>query len=363
MMTALKETFYRIEWKLAVKTGIAAALGFFLSVALTTLLQRPDTLVSGVWCVLTAIVVLQANLGGTYQAALNRFLGVLTGSVMGGLFTSWLGSDPWSLALAIFSTVIICSIINIKDSVRIACLSTAVVMVLWGLKSNISPWLFSFYRLTDSTLGICIALFVAHVIWPERVVKNLQENIIKALGLISQLYRLSVKLDHGEENQGIADNLFMEIDDLMQKSRTCLDTLYLEFLTNRSSLEGWTLFVHEIENIFKAVYTLKKVDKTMLIKIFDDRLANQVALVIEKTDLSFQDLAKFIQSQKTPTHLTELDDALVVLDQEMLRFRGTHTIRKFNLEDVENFYVFFHNLRYVGEDVKKIESRIEQLIQ
>lgn len=367
---APKTTFMRtllgkIEVKLAAKTGIAASLALFLGVAFSNIFDRPDVLVSGLWCVMASIVVLQAQLGGTYKAAWVRFFGVLVGSIVGSLFISyWNIDNPIYLGVGIFFTIIICSLLSLKDSFRIGALSTAVIIILGSHHPEVNPWIFGFFRFVDSCIGIIVAVFVAHVIWPERASENLRLNLMKTLTMIGKYYRLAITLEPENENnvQEKADEeLFIEIQDLLHENRLYLEESKLEVLSRPPAPEDWTLIVSQLETMFESVAALKNVHKETLIKIFDDSLSEQISNVVDKTDMGFQELHKMLKSQKKPLHSAELEEALTSLNQDLLRFRGTRTTRKFNLEDVESFFVFFYRLRAIGESVYKMEQYLQKL--
>lgn len=355
--------FCKIEVKLALKTGIAAALALFLGLALGRIFDRPDVLVSGLWCVLAAIVVLQAQLGGTYKAAWVRFLGVLIGSIIGSLSIYFFDIDIiLNVCLSIFFTIIICSILNLKESFRIASLSTAVIIILGEHNPAVNPWMFGFFRFIDSCIGIAVAVFVAHVIWPEKAGEHLRFNLMKSLTLIGKYYRLATMLEpEGEGYAKALDEQFFEIQKLTYENRLYLDESKLEILSRPPGPEDWTIVVNQVELIFESVVALGQVKKDVLVKIFDDSLSAHISEVIDKTDLGFQDLEKLIESQKAPQHLAELDEALKALSDDLLRFRGTRTTRKFNLEDVESFFVFFYRLKSIGEGVLKLELYLQKL--
>ncbi len=80
----------RINFKIAVRTGVSASIGLLLGSQFSRLTERPDNLSNGLWCVVSAIVVLQAQIGGTYKAAWNRFFGVTIGALIGAFVTTFL---------------------------------------------------------------------------------------------------------------------------------------------------------------------------------------------------------------------------------------------------------------------------------
>jgi uncharacterized membrane protein YgaE (UPF0421/DUF939 family) len=266
----------RLEGKIALKTGITAALSWTAGVGFSNLFSRPDGLVSGLWTVITAVVVLQANLGGTYNAALQRFLGVMIGSILGAGFTWWFGASPLSLGVSIFFTVTLCALSGLKESIRIACLSVCVIMVLWGMRPEISPWSFALFRFLDSCLGILIAVTIAHTLWPAKATTLIQQDLAKTLTGLSKLYRLGASLN-GDTHLTSSTHLIDDLHVLLRGSRDILEESKLEVLTHYSSLDDWKLLIGLQEELCEWISTLREIDKRNLTVIIDDDLAENLS--------------------------------------------------------------------------------------
>lgn len=365
-LASIKEAFARVELKTAVKVGVAATISWFVGTGVAKFMDRPDTLVSGVWCVVTSIVVLQAHLGGTYKAAWMRFLGVLIGSILGCLFTSWLGANPAALGLSVGATVIVCTFLNLKDSVRISCLSVAVIMILWGIKPEMHPWQFGVYRFIDSCLGIVVAMFIAHALWPSQAKNKLQANIAKSFGLLSKLFRMAVNLESPSEPQSKTSGLLeSEVLDLIKESKAYLDEAKLELLTGQASLDDWKILLNDLEDILENVMTMKTLPKGKLALILDDSLDNNLNRVIDQSDLMFQELSKKLEpngSTKGSEVKENLISAIKGLKEDLIRFRGTKTTRKFDLGDVEGFFVYFYGVGSITENLLKAEEIVPKVI-
>lgn len=352
----------KLELKTALKTSLAASLSLFLDLFLSKVFNRPDTLISGLWCVLATIVVLQPQLGGTYKAAWIRFSGVAIGSLIGSLFFIYLGANhPTSLGASIFLTIVICSLLNLNDSFRIACLSTAVIIIYGSVNPSFDPWVFSFFRFIDSCIGIIVAIFVAHVLWPEKASEHLRTNVVKILRLLSKQYRVVIDL-RLEKNVDLhtLDEIFIETQELFYQNLDYLEESKLESLNRSQEPEEWAFIINQLEIIFESIVALKNVRLEILTKIFDDSLSHHVTNVITTTDASMHDLEKMLEMGKVPLHIDELSTALGDLNQDLLRFRATRTTRKFNLEDVESFFVFFYRLKIIGEAVIKLTEYLQK---
>lgn len=362
-----RNTFGRIEIKSAIKVGIAAAIGLFVGVWFSSLFDRPDSLVSGLWCVVSAIVVVQAHLGGTYKAAWERFLGVLIGSILGCLFTSFFGSNPISLGLAVSLTVLICTFLNLHDSVRIACLSVTVIMVLSGLRPDVHLWWFGLCRFLDSCLGILIAVIVAHTIWPTEATNKIQYNMSKILTSLSKLFHLASDLEPDAERH---DKLFYaikeDVDELLTDSNAHLDEVKLELALRQSNLEDWGLLLHCLSGALDAIMTLKQLQKSKLMLMLDDSLLNKLHDFMDITETSFQNLSKAIEpnaGQKMLSIDTDLNQSYKELKEDLIRLRGTRTTRQFDWKEIESFFVYFYSIGMVAEELFQIQNLLPKILQ
>lgn len=360
----IKKILIATEAKMAFKTGLAASISLVIGLSFAQIFDRPDVLVSGLWCVLAAIVVMQAHLGGTYKAAWMRFFGVLIGSIAGATLINFMGSGPISLGISVFLTIVLCSLINIKDSFRIAALSTALIVITGGLKPEINPWLFGFFRFVDSCIGIVVAVAVARLLWPEKAIENIRKNISKTLNLLSKYFHLAVELE--PEIPGHTANsfsLFGEIISLLDENRDYRKEAEAELSDNTALREHWTLITDQLETTFDSVDSLKNVHKETISKILDDALAAELSNFINQIDNAFESLEKMMSAESTDSNLSGLNESIQNLNTELLRFRATRTTRKFNIEDVESFFVFFYSLRSIGEALIKMESQMKTLAE
>jgi uncharacterized membrane protein YgaE (UPF0421/DUF939 family) len=331
----------RLDWKIAIRVGIAAIAAWSLGILFTKLFDRPDRLASGLWTTLTAIIVLQAYLGGTYMASWNRFLGVLIGSITGGFFTSLFGSSPLSLGISIALTIMFCSILNLKESYRISSVSAAVVMILWGFSEQVSPWVFSFFRFIDSCLGILIAMVVAHTVWPTHVTKKLRADMGTTLRKLNQLYRMVFIIEAQEESY---QALVKDIDDHLVKNRELLDILKPELMLKSQHMETWSILTTDTERLFESIISLGSAYSQSTRSIFDINLSNYLMEVMDQSNTAFRDVALMIEAEKKDDPSYSLALTLKQLKEEQLRFRAANSTRQYSLDAVENFFVFFYAL-------------------
>jgi len=359
----LQGMLQQVEWKIAFKTAIAACITLVLSLSLNTIFKRPDTIISGLWATLAAIVVQQAHLGSTYRSAWIRFLGVLIGCLMGGLFTTFLGSNPFTLGVSIFLTVVICSAFYLKESLRIACLSVAVVMLLWGIRPETSPWAFALYRFLDSCLGIAVAVAVAHVVWPLEVTKKLSANVGKTMQNMSEMHRIAAGLAPLSDIQTIYfRKLARDTDELIWKNRQILEDSKLELLSTYSSLEEWKFLFNHFDAIMDRISILCRVHKDRLSQIVDEGLVRRLEELNTAAENGFTDLSSALEMCRPMASGHLLEYTITQLSEEMVRFRQTRMTRQFNLEDVEGYFVFFFTTRSLAEELIKCSKHVDKIV-
>ncbi len=99
---------------LAVKTALAAGLCYWLA----TLAHLQD----GYWGSISAIIVLQSNVGSTVTASRDRLVGTLIGAGFGAVF-SLADDGRWVIGiylLAVVLAMVTCSLLGLKNSARLA---------------------------------------------------------------------------------------------------------------------------------------------------------------------------------------------------------------------------------------------------
>lgn len=354
-------TFKKIDYAIAFKLGVTATLSFYAGQALSAFSGRPD-LLNNLWCVLTSIVVLKSNLGGTNEAALYRFLGILIGSLLGGVFSYFFGGSAIALGVGVFITAIACLMMKIKDSIRIASLSVAVVMTLHHLYPEHNPWVFSFFRFLDSTLGILVAMFVSYFLFPKLAAEDIYLNLAKVLSSLGNLFRLSLEgEEHTEIHKIAADQIKTDVDKLLSDARNYYSQTKLELFSKEEGPLEWSMLLNSIDRIYEAILSIRTANHYKVTKIFDDALADQLVEFRDQTSVAIDCLIKKLENQEEsnlPYPFAEEENALTKLNAELIRFRETRSTRRFDLDDVENFYVFFYSLRLVGEELQRIDKHL-----
>ena len=160
----------------AAKTAFAAGLCWWLALRFG--------LHDGYWAAISAIIVLQSNVGATVTASRDRLLGTLIGALFGFAF-SLFGSLPWNFILAVFVAVIVSGLFNLRNSSRLAGVTIAIIMLV----PRAGPrWYMALDRVGEVLLGIVVALAVTTLILPDRAQLWLRDGLAQEFLLLGEFF-------------------------------------------------------------------------------------------------------------------------------------------------------------------------------
>ncbi len=159
----------------AAKTALAAALCWWIA--------RLFGLHDGYWGAISAIIVLQSNFGATISASRDRILGTLIGAALGFSF-SLFGTIPWNYIVAVFAAVVICGLLGLRSSSRLAGVTITIVMLV---QAN-SHKTIALDRVLQVVLGILVALAVSTLVFPDRARLRLRDGLAQEFLVLGALF-------------------------------------------------------------------------------------------------------------------------------------------------------------------------------
>ena len=149
----------------AAKTALAAALCWWLALRFG--------LHDGYWGAISAIIVMQSNMGATVTASRDRLLGTLIGALLGFSF-SLFGALPWNYIFAVLAAVIVCGLLGLRSSARLAGVTITIIMLVQKAGSR---WDLALDRVSEVVLGIVVALAVTTLVLPDRARLRLRDGL------------------------------------------------------------------------------------------------------------------------------------------------------------------------------------------
>lgn len=172
---------YRAEFRLVIRATVAAALSLLIADALH--------LPQGYWAVITALLIVQASIGGTLQAGLDRLIGTIAGAAVGAAAALVGGLWPIPpLIVLLLAVAPLAFLAALRSNFRIAPTTAAIVML--ANNGHVSPLISASHRVVEIGLGTLIGIAVSIVLLPARARRLGAERAAQALTLIAELLAL-----------------------------------------------------------------------------------------------------------------------------------------------------------------------------
>jgi uncharacterized membrane protein YccC len=227
----------------AAKTALAAGLCWWLA----TLFGLKD----GYWGAISAIIVLQSNFGSTISASRDRVIGTVIGALLGFSFTQF-GVLPWNFILAVLAAVIICGLLGLRTSSRLAGVTISIVMLV----QTGSHWTLALHRVMEVFLGIIVALVISTLVFPDRARLRLREGLAQEFLLLGTFFEKVLEGFRGTP----ADNLPALRESVLAQMRTnnqLLDAARHEPSGGPGWREGLSMLSQFGRSLFDALIALE----------------------------------------------------------------------------------------------------------
>ena len=150
-------------------------------------------LAQGYWAVFTSVIVMQASVGGSLQATIDRMIGTIGGAVIGAIVAVALPSgDAFAQGAAVAIALLpLAFVAAIDPRFRVAPV-TAVIVLLSPTGQSLSPFLFTVDRVIEIAVGSVVALAVSLLVLPARAHGLLAETTGKLLSLLADFLGLLI---------------------------------------------------------------------------------------------------------------------------------------------------------------------------
>lgn len=328
----------------ASRTALAAALCWWIAMRLG--------LRDGYWGAISAIIVLQSNFGSTITASRDRILGTLIGAAFGFAF-SLFGVLPWNYILAVLSAVIVCGLLGLRNSSRLAGVTISIVMLVQRTGSH---WLLALHRVGEVFLGIVVAVAVSTLVFPDRARLRLRDGLAQEFLVLSAFFEGILTGFRGQP----AENLPKLREDALAMLRG--NNLLLEASRNEPSggpgwREGLSMLAQFGRTIFDALVALEFAARESHADNYAQQLEPELGRLAADIQSGFQYVAKCIHGWRfhIPPSTINLEGDIAQLEERMARVR--HTAQNFLQAEILRAYAVQLHLKQIAVLLRS--SRIE----
>jgi uncharacterized membrane protein YccC len=205
------------ELKLAVRVTIAGTLAFAIT--------RAFNMAQGYWAVITAVIVMQASVGASLKAAVERFSGTLAGAVYGGAVTALIPhGTPVGLGLAIIAALFPLALLAaIRPAYRVAPV-TSLIMLLPSTGQALGPLASAMDRVIEIALGNVVGVIVSLFVLPARAHSLMTDAAARVVSLNAELVSVFIEeLTGGPRGRAALQTLHPQIRAALKKVEAAAD--------------------------------------------------------------------------------------------------------------------------------------------
>jgi uncharacterized membrane protein YccC len=322
------------------KTGVAAALSLVVYQALH--------LHHGYWVVISAIIVMQSNLGRSIGAGASRLVGTAIGALIGAVVFRLAGHNFAALFLATVLTMLICSLVGLKQSQRLAGVTVAIVMLL----GEPSAWHAGADRFMEVALGIVVALAVS-LLWPSRARHALRKSLVQTYTDLRALFAMVMA---GVEGQGDAEAIERAIGAAKARSRRNGELL-ADVQREPGDTDAMLEHLHRSaertrEHIVGINYSARAMAQDSLHRTMERSLADVVSAIDGAMRGIVDDLCDHPGVAVPP-----LQAVLEQLDGDLASARQSRATLAYSGDELLRFYSFLYRLQQLlGELIRGLEA-------
>lgn len=327
----------------AAKTALAAALCWWIALRLG--------LHDGYWGSISAIIVLQSNVGSTVTASRDRMLGTLIGAALGFGF-SLFGPPALSYILALLVAIVACGLMELRNSSRLACVTITIVMLV---HKEGSRWGLALDRVVEVILGIVVALAVTTLVLPDRARLRLRDGLAAEFLSLGAFFAAIF-----EGFRGAPSGNLPALRESVEAMRRGNDQL-LEASRNEPSGEGWreglSLLSEFGRSLFETLLALELSVKDSHEDAYAQQLEPALGKLAADVFSGFQYVAACIHKWRFDAAPKGINLEQDIADLESRMDEVRHTGRNFEQPEILRAYAVQLHLKQIAQLLRA--SRVE----
>jgi uncharacterized membrane protein YccC len=333
------------------RQGLRMAVAATIAMTAVELLGFP----SGFWAPLSALAVLQGQIGASLVASRNYIIASVTGVLLGALLVSVFGDH---LLVAGFGIFVIATLATLMRLPPVGASVAAGVVPVLVLLAPSSPWRYGAYRIADILLGLASAILVSLVLWPTRAVVELRRAVGAAVADAAGMVSASLR--------GMVAGATEESEDL--EARIAARLLAAQGLLPAARQEPLTGAAHDVmpfylsdaERIFEHASLVCEVAHSTVPRDAVQHLAHQLTALATAADRMGAALSDAITAGLVGTPATEARTALASLQQALRDLRAVDLAPLATGDSLLRLYSFVLALDAYTREVERLMLRIEQ---
>ncbi len=346
----------------AKRFGLRHALRTAVAAVCTQLVVTALNLPQGYWAVVTAVIVMQANLGGSIKAAWTRLAGTAAGALFGALAAHIGGPSLPALGAAVLATLAFCTGVRpLRESSRVGAI-TVVIVILAG-HPGVPAFVTGFDRFLEIAVGIVTALAVSALVWPSRARLALAHGLAAICDDVASYFAVVVEGRLREEYP--ERRLFALKDRILRTLARCRELRREADIENRDSGESAlrAMLLFREERLFEHVLSMDHVAVEWRGNGLHNHLPGELTQLEAATSQTLTALAAHLRGTGPLPGLDALNEAVSKARGKLADMRRDRAPAAYDLTEVMHFFSFMHGMLACAADAREIVGRIRAMEQ
>jgi uncharacterized membrane protein YccC len=343
------------ELKLALRVTIAGTLAY----AVTKFFALPQ----GYWAVITSVVIVQASVGGSLKAAIERFSGTLAGAIYGGLIAALVPhGSPLSLALAIVLALFPLALLAaVKPAFRVAPI-TSLIMLLPPTGQAIGPLASAIDRVLEITLGNIVGVVVSLFVLPARAHTLMTESAAKVVSLNADLFSVLIEeLTGSPQSRSGVENLQTPIRSALKKAEAAAEEAARERKSHLTEAPDPEPLIRTLYRVRHDLVMIGRAASSPLPAPVRERLDPSLAALHHTVRELLLGLAHALQHRKAPPDAKAFEEALNAFSSEAEALRSDEHVRELPAKSFGQVFALSFALEQFRQDLGDLLERAEEL--
>jgi uncharacterized membrane protein YccC len=330
--------------KQAVKTAIAGVISLYI----TRLLRLPE----GYWAAISALIVMQSNVGATLNASRTRLAGTAVGAIVGGLFAALFGMNTMAFAVAVALAFFVCDSLRLAESQRLATVTVAIIMLV---AHTSSAWVIALHRFEEVALGILVALLVSLTLWPNHARRSVRLGLADILLKVDAVYRAVMHTYLGEQAPPL-EPLKSALSAALRKNADLLQFALQEAFGPMKERESLALLAQQEERISHAVDTLEFAVRDSALDTYFHNFRPGLEQLEVGVSGALATLSSSIGSGNAIPEWPDLAAIIGSLDTQAAQARSSGETMNYPLDEILRFYFLLVSSRNLASELELVRT-------
>jgi uncharacterized membrane protein YccC len=345
-------------WVGANAAALRLCLRMTVAGLLAYVLAELFSLPQGYWAVFSAIIIMQASVGGSVKATIDRVIGTIGGAVAGGAVGYFVPHESvLSLGVALAIALVPLTLVAaLWPNYRVAPL-TAVIVLLTPGAQQLGSVDSAFYRIVEITLGSFVGIGVSLVRLPARAHGLVVSAAARALGLLADLLGDWLAVLAGGEDRP-------RITQLQDDIRAAM--AHLEIVAGKAHHERRTYLTHEFDPdpLVRSVFRLRN-DVVMIGRAAAEplpepivtRLRPPLEQISQAAQHFLRACADALRERKNPPALDAVEQAFAKFTATIGELRSEGAVRPLPAEGVGRLFALGFAVEQLRHNLEDFRNR------